>query len=83
MGLDFAQSDAHWSYSGFNDFRRRLSFMLDFDLRSMVGFGGERSWNAVPQDDILVLLNHSDCEGILSPAECAVVGPRLRETFAP
>jgi hypothetical protein len=30
-------------------------------------------------DDIVPFLNHSDCEGELSPDECKRVAPRLRE----
>ena len=36
------------------------------------------SWDGV-KDDIKPLLNHSDCDGILTPEECAKVAPRLRE----
>jgi hypothetical protein len=30
-------------------------------------------------DDIVPLLNHSDCDGELSPEECLKIAPRLRE----
>lgn len=36
------------------------------------------SWDKV-KDDIAPLLNHSDCDGILTPEECRKVAPRLRE----
>lgn len=36
------------------------------------------SWDTV-KDPIKLLLHHSDCEGILTPEECAQVGPRLRQ----
>ncbi|MNS40516.1 hypothetical protein D3C72_728320 [compost metagenome] len=35
-------------------------------------------WSAV-KDDIVPLLNHSDCDGELTPDECRKVGPRLIE----
>jgi hypothetical protein len=38
-------------------------------------------WDKV-NDDIVPLLNHSDCEGILTPEECRKVAPRLRELVA-
>ena len=31
------------------------------------------------KDDIKPLLDHSDCDGVLTPDECAKVAPRLRE----
>lgn len=39
------------------------------------------SWDKV-KDDIVPLLNHSDCDGILTPDECRKVAPRLRELVA-
>jgi len=93
MGLDFLQCDASWSYSGFNDFRRRLARDIGFDLNEMMGFSkgfhwqdgyapGTRPWSEI-DDPIVPLLNHSDCEGELSPQECAQVAPRLRELVTP
>ena len=77
MGLDFSHCDARWSYSGFMRFRRRLAALIGLDLDQMYGFGGERSW-ALIVDPIAGLLNHSDCEGILTPAQCREIAPRLR-----
>jgi len=76
MGLDFDMCDAHWSYSGFARFRERLADEIGVTLGDMEGFGGTRSWDEV-HDDIVPLLNHSDCDGELAPEECALVGPRL------
>ena len=85
MGLDFINGDdAHWSYSGFNSFRRRLAKEIGIDLDEMQGFGhlngkpGWRSWDEV-DDPIKPFLMHSDCDGEMSPEECLQVGPRLRE----
>lgn len=39
------------------------------------------SWDKV-SDDIAPLLNHSDCDGQLTPAECKQVAPRLMELIA-
>lgn len=90
MGLDFDKSEAHWSYSGFHQFRRRLAATIGVNLDSMQGFGdlsavigktqGARpiSWATV-NDPIAPLLYHSDCDENLSPEECETVGSRLRE----
>lgn len=43
-----------------------------------IGFQPVIKWSAV-NDDIVPLLNHSDCDGELSPEECLKVAPRLRE----
>lgn len=95
MGVDFAigHDDAivhnlHWSYSGFNLFRERLAAEINVPLRRMRGFGnflsgppGDLPWDQV-RDDIVPLLNHSDCDGELSPEECARAAPRIRTLVA-
>lgn len=43
-----------------------------------VGYQKVISWDKV-KDDIKLLINHCDCEGILTPEECEKVAPRLRE----
>lgn len=82
MGLNFNHSDARWSYEGFDRFRKRLATRIGINLYDMQGFssptGKSLSWDDV-FDPIKLLLNHSDCSGNLSPVECAVVAPRLRQ----
>lgn len=78
MGLDFSHCEARWSYSGFGRFRRRLAKQIGINLDDMYGFGGEREWDTV-NDPIKPLLDHSDCDGVLTPEECKLVYPRLEE----
>lgn len=78
MGLDFKDSEARWSYSGFNAFRDRLAREIGIELKGMYGHGGILSWKNVT-DAIVPLLDHSDCEGELSAKECKAVAPRLLE----
>jgi len=40
--------------------------------------GPKRPWGEI-DDPIKSLLNHSDCDGELTPEECTLVAPRLRE----
>jgi hypothetical protein len=72
MGLGFVGSDASWSYSGFYRFCTKLAFASD--AKPSTCAGGE--------DPILILTEHSDCDGIISPADCARIAPRLRELMA-
>lgn len=84
MGIDlYAGKDhvAQWSYGGFNEFRRRLAKAAGISLGDMRGFGGKKGWTKV-EDPIKLLLNHSDCDGILSSNHCAKVEPRLRKLVA-
>lgn len=83
MGLDFSHCEAHWSYSGFMDFRKRLASEIGVDLEKMNGFIEKNGlpWYRVV-DAIKPLLDHSDCDGELSPDECLTVASRLRELVA-
>lgn len=80
MGLSFTHGNAQWAYGGFHRFRERLADHEGFDLNAMNGFGGDRSWDDVTTD-LKPLLNHSDCDGAMTPAECAQVAPRLAEVI--
>lgn len=89
MGLDFSGSEASWSYTGFNEFRfrcrGRLAKEIGIDLNAMHGFGGPTPWEALPPppqmagDPIIPFLNHSDCEGELTPEEMRGIAPRMLE----
>lgn len=72
MGLDFNACMAHWSYSGFNRFRERLAAAEGRSLDSYF----EMDERATP---LSPLLNHSDCDGDISPEDCATVAKALRE----
>jgi hypothetical protein len=86
VGVDFHPGDAHWSYGGFHEFRKRLADAEGIDLEGMAGFRrkpypgvpGVRSWDDVATP-LAPLLHHSDCDGELTREECAQVAPRLRE----
>lgn len=72
--LDYEEK-ASWSYSGFNRFRDRLVRTLGLarDIRDF--------WtNPLPYTShpLYPLLMHSDCDGELTPAECARIAPILR-----
>jgi hypothetical protein len=75
----FTAKTASWSYSGFNRFRELVASKAGISLDSMVGFGGQMAWEDLAGEALLPLLNHSDCDGELTPEECKTVAPRLRE----
>lgn len=78
MGLDFSHSDVHFAYSGFHNFRVKLAKLIGIDLNAMEGFHGTMTWDRV-NDPIKDLLNHSDCDGELTPEQCKIIAPRLKE----
>lgn len=78
MGLDTTHECWHGSYSSFNAWRRWLAGKAGFDLDSMLGFGGHTDWSTV-SSGLVPLLNHSDCDGEISPDDAALIAPALDE----
>ena len=83
MGINFAKRinefyDLHWSYHGFHYFRKKLAKEIGIELDNMEGFGGGIPWDKI-NDSIKKLINHSDCDGYLSPDDCRIIYPRLLE----
>jgi len=89
MGLDFSHCNASWSYDGFDRFRQKLAKEVGIDLDSMEGFdiravltgkiSNSNKWSSLKPDDVHDFLNHSDCDGILTPEQCGRIAPRLTE----
>ena len=72
MGLDTTHDAFHGPYSYFMRFRENLMQAIGGPpLRSMRGFDGDKPWTEELQEhDLYPLLNHSDCDGFLTPSEC-------------
>ena len=71
-----------WSYHGFARFREALAAQLGIDLDAMEGYTGAMRWDVLKPHPLHTLLNHSDCDGDLSPADCAAMAPALRAAVA-
>lgn len=78
MGLDTTHNAFHGPYSSFGQFRTKLAEHIGITLADMEGFGGNKSFDMV-EDDVKILLDHSDCDGEISPADCAKLSKRLDE----
>lgn len=76
MGIDFSHGEAHWAYSGFMRFRSRLAEDLGYavPLSEMYDDG---SYVCMKNEDIYPLINHSDCDGDLTPSEMLQIIPQL------
>lgn len=81
MGIEFSHCEARWGYGAFNNFRTKLAKEIGIDLDRMEGFvsdGCGLSWDKI-MDPIKDLLDHSDCDGDLTPKQCRTIAPRLKE----
>jgi hypothetical protein len=75
---DLTSPDISWSNSGFHMFRQWLADAEGLVLTEMTGFGGDRPWSRATTT-LTPLLSHPDDDGLLTPAQCAAMLPRLRE----
>jgi hypothetical protein len=88
MGLDFRgigvefENSAHWSYSGFMDFRKRLARTINIpDLEKWWAEGSPRV-HSTCHNPLLGLLNHSDCNGEIPADRCEAMGLVLLDTIS-
>jgi hypothetical protein len=59
------------SYSGFSIFRKKLAEAVGINLNEMAGFAKDtegKEWTE--KEPFYELLNHSDCDGVLTPKQC-------------
>ena len=93
MGLDTSHDCWHGAYSSFDCWRTEICRAAGYGgINKREGFGGKEPWPvplfnsesdisgmaaAAATDPILVLLMHSDCDGIIPAAHCAAIADRL------
>lgn len=69
MGLDTSHDCWHGAYSSFNTFRKRLANEININLDECIGYGDGSVDLTTINHGIIPLLNHSDCDGILTVEE--------------
>jgi hypothetical protein len=91
MGLDTSHNCWHGSYSAFSRWRDKLAeaagyaftvegrdtIMLDWGHIEEKNYFGE--WDKDPSDPLILLIAHSDCEGVIKAKHTAILADRLAE----
>ena len=78
MGLDTTHNAWHGPYSSFNRFRYGIAAEIGVDLDEYIGYGHDGTKNLEDiKHDIMPLLNHSDCDGFISPLDCLYIAAGL------
>lgn len=77
MGLNTSFGAWDGAYSSFHTWRRIIAKKAGLNLDEMLGFGGEKEFDS--NHNLTPLLNHSDCDGELTVAECKKVKAGLEE----
>lgn len=75
MGLDVTHDCWHGSYGTFMEWRRALTNAAGLPPLEAI-------WQAKmndPTDPLFILLNHSDCDGMIAAKDCAPLARRLQE----
>lgn len=82
MGLDTSHDCWHGSYRALGRFRAAVAETIGVHLDSMQGYSGDKpcvKWSALKPDPLHVLLDHSDCDGIIEHKDCKPLAERLYE----
>lgn len=81
MGLDTSHNCWHGPYSSFNEFRHALAKCIGIDLEEYIGYGNLSATKdlASIEHGIMPLLNHSDCDGDLTPDEAKMIADGLQD----
>ena len=84
MGLDVSHDCWHGPYSAFMRFRSQIAMRFGIpDLSRIEGFGGVTPWpESIKENPIFVLLDHSDCDGVIEHKDCLPLAERL-DAIAP
>lgn len=89
MGLNTTHGAWDGPYSSFMEWRIWIAEQVGINLLKMEGYSdrdygnpkrkrGTIKWETI-DDDIKYLLNHSDCDGHLTPGQCKKIAIRLKE----
>jgi hypothetical protein len=92
MGLDVSHDAWHGAYSAFSRWRNAVAEAAGYSLETSDGLTYPRLdwdslpdatlegiWEEEPEDPLLVLLAHSDCDGDIFPAQAGPLADRLEE----
>lgn len=83
MGLDFSHCDAHWSYTGFNHFRCRVASIIMETEKTIDRLYDERMiYRYLMNEPIYPFIDHSDCDGKLTPDELKQIIPQLEDAVS-
>ncbi len=76
---DYDLLDVAWAYSDFRRYRDRIAIQIGFPEYIGILSLKDPRYEKLKDDPIRPFLQHSDCDGELTPDECAALAPRLRD----
>lgn len=81
MGLNTTHNAWQGPYSSFNEFRKWLASKININLDEYIGYMHPDATKEITSINhkIMSLLNHSDCDGELTPEECRQIAEGIEE----
>jgi hypothetical protein len=90
MGLDCSHDCFHGAYSSFNRWRNEIARIAGYEFEEYDGIQApvldwdnltqknvEGEWDKTPDEPLLVLFAHSDCDGVIHPEQAKALADRL------
>lgn len=95
MGLDTTHEAWHGAYSSFWRWRRTITVAAGYELDDDPRYPSAKAinwaavtsgnlaghWEQIPEDPLLILLIHSDCDGEILPEHAGLVADRLEQVM--
>lgn len=88
MGLDTSHECWHGPYSSFHSWRKAIATAAGLDLDKLWEDTATNSnattgrWTETPDNALMVLLLHSDCDGVIQHAQCKPLADALMPLVA-
>jgi hypothetical protein len=71
MGLDTSYDCFTGAYSSFNRFRARICETAGLgNIYDYLGYGGNKPYPVNQEEPLMILIDHSDCDGEISAEDC-------------
>lgn len=81
MGLDTSHNCWHGPYTIFNEWRNMIARTagLSVDWYSITDDNLWGEWKSTPKEPLMILIAHSDCEGVIHPDQAGPLADRLEQ----
>ena len=92
MGLDTSYDAWSGSYGAFNGWRYKIAEIAGYEMQMDDGFNQplidwtdithanlQGIWDTTPKDPLIVLIAHSDCDGVIKPEQAKPLLDRLEK----
>ena len=80
MGLDTSHDCFHGGYGTFHQWRQLICELAGYgNMHTYKGCGGTKPWPSKKKHPLVILLAHSDCDGVIKAKDCGHIVMALQK----